>query len=174
MLDFFSSPIAGKLFRIALILGGALLAKGILVRFLNSGLAKIDHNISQKVKRERLRTLGSVLSNLSSFVLGALALLLVLSELGVDIAPLLAGLGVLGLGVGLAAQTLIRDYISGFFILFENQFNVGDRVEIGGKKGEVVDLSLRTTTLKDAEGRIHLVPNSQISAITKFSRTTGA
>lgn len=159
-----------KLLRLALILIGAYLAKRVLVKVLEQSLDKIDHGISKKVRRERIKTLGSVLSNLASFVIWGAALLAILSELGINIAPLIAGVGILGLGVGFASQALVRDYISGFFILFENQFNIGDLVEVAGKKGTVEELSLRTTVLRGEEGKTHIIPNSQISTVTRHEK----
>lgn len=168
----FSDPqlVTEKLLRLAFILMGAYLAKRILAKVLARSLDKINHGISKKVRKERIKTLGSVLSNLTSFVIWGAALLIILSELGINIAPLVAGVGILGLGVGFASQALVRDYISGFFILFENQFNIGDLVEVAGKKGTVEELSLRTTILRDGEGKIHIIPNSQISTVTRHSK----
>ena len=160
--------LAEKPIRVALILIGAYFAKRILDRILQRSLAQLNHGISKKVKKERIKTLGSVLSNLASFAVWGAAILIVLSELGINIAPLIAGVGILGLGVGFASQTLVKDYISGFFILFENQFNIGDQVEIGGKKGTVEELSLRTTILKDDEGTTHVIPNSKITTVTRY------
>lgn len=165
-------PIVEKFFRIALILLGAYLTKRVLIKVLhkvlNDYISKLDHTLSKKIKKERIKTLGSVLSNLVSVAIGIVTALLVLSELDINIAPLIAGIGVLGLGVGFASQTLVRDYISGFFILFENQFNIGDQIEVGGKKGRVEELSLRTTILKDGEGNVHVIPNSKITTVTRF------
>jgi len=170
MLNFLPIAVTENILRITLVLIGAYLAREALMRLMRSGLAKLDHGVPIKIKRERIKTLRSVFSNLVSFVIGIIALLIILSELGINIAPLLAGLGVLGLGVGLAAQTLIRDYISGFFILFENQFNVGDEIEIAGKRGFVKELSLRFTLLRDSNGSTYLIPNSQISTVTRFKK----
>lgn len=162
------SALIDKLSRIAFVLVGAYLAKNILNNLLRKSFAGINHGLGKEVRQERIKTLRSVLSNLGSFLIVAAALMIILSELGIDIAPLIAGVGVLGLGVGFASQTLVRDYISGFFILLENQFNVGDRVEIGGKRGVVKDLSLRTTTLRDDDGALHIIPNSQIATVTRY------
>lgn len=167
-----SQIVLGKALRLALIILAAYLTKRLLVRalnkLLNDYLAKIDHTLGKKVRKERIKTLSSVLSNLSSFTVWGIASLVLLSELGINIAPLIAGAGILGLGVGFASQTLVKDYISGFFLLFENQFNVGDSIEVGGKKGAVKEVSLRTTTLEDPEGNIHIIPNSQISTVTRL------
>lgn len=162
------SLIGEKLLRIGFVLALACLAKQILVNILQKSFTGINHGLGKDVKEERIKTLSSVLTNLISFAVGITTILIILSELGVDIAPLIAGIGILGLGVGFASQTLVKDYISGFFILFEGQFNVGDEVEIGGKKGTVEELSLRSTILKDKEGNTHIIPNSKITTVTRY------
>jgi small conductance mechanosensitive channel len=164
-----------KAVKIVLILGVAYLTRRItgraLRKVLNDYITKVDHTISRKVKDERVKTLGAVISNLTSLLIWGVAVLITLSELAINIAPLIAGVGVMGLGVGFASQTLVKDYISGFFILFENQFNVGDEIEIGGKRGAVRDLSLRTTILEDGEGSLHIVPNSKITTVTRYEKS---
>src|SRR3989304_1948773 len=131
-------------------------------------LKTINHGISGVGKKERVKTLSFVISNLLAFGLAILGALVILANSGVEIGPLLAGLGILGLGFGLAAQTLIKDYISGFFILFENHYNVGDELEIQGKRGWVKEMTLRYTVLEGKEGETHLFPNSQVTQVTKF------
>lgn len=170
MVEIFSSAVAGKILRIVLVLIGSYIARLTTIRFINLGLKTLDYGVTPKAKEERARTLGSVLANLAHFAIGIAALLIILSEFGVNVAPLIAGLGVLGLGVGLAAQTLIKDYISGFFILFEDQFNVGDEIEVANKRGIVKELSLRFTILADSEGKTYFIPNNQILSVTKFKK----
>lgn len=120
-------------------------------------------------KKQRLKTLTSLLTNTSALIINTAALLLVLSELGINIAPLLTGVGILGLAVGFGARSLVADFITGFFILLENQFNLGDEVNLGGGwQGKVVKISLRTTTLKDKAGRIIVIPNSAIKAVIRL------
>jgi small-conductance mechanosensitive channel len=162
-----TSILVEKLLRIALVIIGASFLKRAVTKITDRSLKKVNHGISGEAKQARVKTLDSVVSNLASFIIGITAIMIVLSEVGVDIAPLLTGAGILGLGIGFASQSLVKDYISGFFILFENQFNVGDRLEVAGKKGTVKELSLRTTTLKDEEGNLHLIPNSKIDIVTK-------
>ena len=167
--------ITGKFLRIVLLLIGAYLVRRILIEVLRKVLSNYIPNVDlalldEDVEKKRAETLVSVFSNLASFAIGAAAILVLLSEIGVDAAPIIAGVGFLGLGVGFASQTLVKDYISGFFILLENQFNIGDSVEVGGKKGTVKELSLRTTILEDAEGNIHIVPNNKIAIVTRFKK----
>jgi small-conductance mechanosensitive channel len=170
--DFLDSSVwVDKLSRIALVLVGVYLIKSVLNNILQRSFSGLNHGLGKEVRQERIKTLRSVLSHLGSFVIVATALMIILSELGIDIAPLITGVGVLGLGVGFASQTLVRDYISGFFILLENQFNVGDKVEVGGKKGVVREMSLRTTILEDKSGNTHVIPNSKITTVTRDKKS---
>jgi len=122
-------------------------------------------------KRQRVKTLTSFLINTSALVINFTALLLILSELGINIAPLLTGVGILGLAVGFGAKSLVADFIAGFFILLENQFNIGDEVNLGGNwQGKVTKISLRTTTLKDKEEKTYIIPNSAIKAVIKLTK----
>ncbi|MGB2696402.1 MAG: mechanosensitive ion channel family protein, partial [Candidatus Zixiibacteriota bacterium] len=91
-------------------------------------------------------------------------------ELGLDIGPILAGAGILGLAVGFGAQTLVKDVISGFFILMEDQYRVGDVVEVAGIGGLVEQMSLRVTILRDLEGKVHYIPNGSISTATNMTK----
>ena len=120
----------------------------------------------------RLKTLRSLIKNTARFVVNFTVFLMILTELGVNIAPLITGASIVGLAVGFGAKSLIADLIAGFFIILENQFNVGDHVKIGSSEGRVIRLSLRTTILKDNQGRYHIIPNSAIKAVVKFPRKT--
>jgi len=120
--------------------------------------------------QQRARTLGQIFRSLSTVVVGAAALIHILDVLGWDVRPLLAGAGILGLAVGFGAQTLVRDVIAGFFILAENQFAVGDLIEIDGKAATVEAVSVRSTTLRDFNGYIHFVPNGEMKVVTNRSR----
>ena len=103
-------------------------------------------------------------------VLSALVVLVVLSELGVQIGPLLAGAGVLGLAVGFGAQTLVKDVITGLFILIEGTISVGDWVEVGGHEGTVESLSIRTIRLRDSAANVHTVPFSEVSSVLNYTK----
>ena len=106
-------------------------------------------------------------------VILVIAALMVLGELGIDIGPAIAGLGLVGIAVGLGAQTLIKDWLAGIFVVLENQYSYGDLVRIGGVEGTVEDFSLRRTLLRDADGSFHTVPNGQILVATRLSRRGG-
>ncbi|HEX4845819.1 MAG TPA: mechanosensitive ion channel family protein [Geothrix sp.] len=119
----------------------------------------------------RAETLGSVLTNTARVAVTAFVLLMVLSEFGVNIGPLVAGAGIAGVALGFGAQSLVKDVISGFFLLMENQFGVGDIVNVDDKHtGTVERMTLRITQLRDAEGRAHFVPNGSIVRVVVLSK----
>ena len=98
---------------------------------------------------------------------------MVFGVFGIDIGPAVAGLGVVGIAVGLGAQTLVKDWLAGVFVVLENQYSQGDAVRIGGVEGLVEDFSLRRTLLRDSDGAVHSVPNGQIIVATNLSRGAG-
>lgn len=119
---------------------------------------------------KRIETLGTVFRYIASVVIFVLAGMLVLSEMGISIAPILATAGVLGIAVGFGAQSLIKDYFNGFFLLLENQIRQGDVVEAGGKTGLVEEVTLRYVKMRDYDGNVHFIPNGTISTVTNMSR----
>lgn len=118
----------------------------------------------------RIETLARVFRYISTVVISLVAGMLALSEVGISIAPILGAAGVVGLAVGFGAQSLIKDYFNGFFMLLENQIRQGDVIEICGKTGTVEDVTLRYVSLRDQEGSVHYVPNSLITTVTNKSR----
>ena len=118
----------------------------------------------------RVRTLGAVAVKLGAGLIAVIAGLMLLQLFGIDIGPALAGLGVAGIAVGFGAQTLVRDWLAGIFIVVENQYNQGDVVRIAGVDGTVEDFSLRRTTLRDLDGTVHTVPNGQIIVASNMTR----
>lgn len=119
----------------------------------------------------RAETLGSVLSTTARVLVIAFFLLMTLQEFGVNIGPLVAGAGVAGVALGFGAQSLVKDVISGFFLLMENQFGVGDIVSVDDKHvGAVERMTLRVTQLRDAEGRAHFIPNGSIVRVVVLSK----
>lgn len=118
---------------------------------------------------KRGQTIAQLLRSVGRAVVVVLGLLLTLN-LFIDIGPLLAGAGILGLAVSFGAQSLVKDLIAGFFILFENQFAVGDIIEVAGKGGVVEAMTLRVVQLRDLEGRLHVIPNGQITVVTNMTR----
>jgi small conductance mechanosensitive channel len=120
--------------------------------------------------RRRLNTVNAVLRNLGTVVVVLVAGMLVLGEIGVSVAPLLATAGVAGLAIGFGAQSLIKDYFNGFFLLIEDQLREGDVVEIAGKAGEVEEMTLRYVRLRDGDGYVHFVPNGEIKLVVNRTR----
>jgi small conductance mechanosensitive channel len=119
----------------------------------------------------RAETLGSVLTNTARVIVVAFFLLMTLQEFGVNIGPLVAGAGVAGVALGFGAQSLVKDVISGFFLLMENQFGVGDIISVDDKHtGTVERMTLRITQLRDAEGRAHYIPNGSILRVVVLSK----
>jgi len=118
-------------------------------------------------KRKRIQTLLSAIGGTAKLIIWVLAFLMVLPELGINIGPILASLGLAGFAIGMAAKEILSDFISGLFVLLEDQYHVGDRIKVGNLEGEVVEFNLRRTILKDDQGNFHLIPNSQIKILSK-------
>jgi small conductance mechanosensitive channel len=121
-------------------------------------------------RASELRTMAAILRATAYGVIGFIVLLHVLGALGINLTPLLASAGVVGVGIGLGAQSLFKDMLNGIFILIENQYNVGDNVKIAGHSGVVEDLTLRLTTVRDADGTLYSIPNSQVASVANYSR----
>jgi moderate conductance mechanosensitive channel len=121
-------------------------------------------------RAKRARTLGAAVSKVSTVLIVSIAVLMILKLLQIDIAPVLTGAGIAGLAVGFGAQTLVRDVISGFFLLLEDQVRVGDVAAINGTGGLVEQLNLRTIVLRDAEGTVHVFPNGAITTLANRSK----
>jgi len=119
---------------------------------------------------KRARTLGGVITRVATVAIGGIAVLMVLREFRIDIAPVLTGAGIAGLAVGFGAQTLVRDVISGFFLILEDQVRVGDVAAINGTGGLVEELNLRTIVLRDLEGTVHVFPNGSITTLANRSK----
>jgi moderate conductance mechanosensitive channel len=168
-LGFWSGP-AIVAVRVTLIAVAAWIAAAILNRMIRVLRTRISRRLGEQEQVKRAETIGRVLRYITSVVLSLIAGVLILSELGVAIAPILGAAGVVGLAIGFGAQSLVKDYFTGFFLLLENQITTGDVVEVGGKSGLVEDVTLRFVRLRDYDGNVHYVPNSQITAVTNMSR----
>ena len=127
------------------------------------------HERSDRSK-ERALTLGAVLRGVASFVIATAAILLILGELNVNLGPLLAGAGIAGLAFGFGGQSLVRDVLAGIFVLTEDQYGVGDYVDLGDATGVVEHVSLRTTQLRDIHGALWTVPNGEIERVCNKSQ----
>jgi small-conductance mechanosensitive channel len=127
-------------------------------------------NLGPGFRSQQLRTLASIVNSVGLIVILFVAAMQILPLLSIDIGPLLASAGIVGLAIGFGAQTLVKDVINGFFILMENQFDVGDVVKISGVSGTVEHLTLRRTVLRDGDGALHNIPNSEIKVVSNLTR----
>jgi len=118
----------------------------------------------------RTETLARVFNNLATVVIVTVAGALILKEFGISATPILGAAGVIGIALGFGAQSLMKDYVAGFFLLFENQVARGDVIEVAGKSGTVEDVRLRYVQLRDYDGNVHFVPNGLITTVTNSSR----
>lgn len=147
-----------------------------LVRTVGLVVRRFEHELNQGTavdaleRVKRARTLGAVVDKAGTALIVGIAVLMVLRELRVDIAPVLTGAGIVGLAVGFGAQTLVRDIISGFFLILEDQVRVGDVAAINGTGGLVEELNLRTIVLRDIEGTVHVFPNGSITTLANRSK----
>lgn len=133
-------------------------------------LADDSDPLTLSERDKRARTLGRILRQVVAVLVWSIAGMLLLGEVGVDLKPILAGAGIAGLALGFGAQTLVKDLIAGFFILLENQFRVNDVIRTAGVEGMVEAMNLRTTVLRDPEGRVHVIPNGSIDVVTNLTR----
>ncbi|MGD6943566.1 mechanosensitive ion channel family protein [Cytobacillus gottheilii] len=122
-----------------------------------------------RITERREATLMKLLENVLTYVTSFIALMMILQALTINVGALLAGAGIVGLAVGFGAQNLVKDIITGFFIIFEDQFSVGDYVRIDQFEGTVEEIGLRTTKIKNWTGELHILPNGSIIQVTNFS-----
>jgi small conductance mechanosensitive channel len=159
-------------FRVVLILALAWLVSRILRSLIHRIERMADDGDPEHISEleKRAATISRILRQVSAVLVWSVTAMLVLAELGVDLKPILAGAGILGLAVGFGAQSLVKDVITGFFILLENQLRVGDTVTAAGFTGVVEAVNLRTTILRDVEGKAYIIPNSSITVVTNATR----
>ncbi|NUB15153.1 mechanosensitive ion channel, partial [Azospirillum brasilense] len=156
---------------IGLLLVGSVIAWEVVSAMIERFLASTDRNGTRIERSARVRTLLPLLRNAFLILLVTMVSLITLSELGVNIAPLLAGAGVVGLAVGFGSQTLVKDIITGLFILFEDSISIGDVVDVGGgHSGSVEAISIRSIRLRDGSGAIHTVPFNSVSTVKNMSK----
>jgi small conductance mechanosensitive channel len=147
----------------------------VLIRLLNllsERLARINQaNLNtSSVRVQQLHTISSIIRSFGLAAIVFFAVVTILFDLGIHVEPLLASAGIAGVAVGFGAQTLVHDVLNGFFILVENWFDVGDVIKVGTFQGSVEMLTLRRTVLRDADGSVHTIPNSTITAVTNMTR----
>ncbi|MBI4331088.1 MAG: mechanosensitive ion channel family protein [Chloroflexi bacterium] len=180
VLDFFGMPVtpvkdwlAVHGGRFVLIAALAIIAVFVLdqaiPRVVSRSVSRGAGELEEEVKK-RADTLSKVLAAAGQAFVLFVAVFILLSELGIDIAPVLAGVGVVGLAVGFGAQNLVRDILAGLFVILENQYRVGDVVRVADISGLVEDINLRRTVLRDLDGIVHFVPNGEIKVASNFTR----
>ncbi len=162
--------IAVTALHVAIILGMTWLA----LRLSRKALARLrlhmQQDLDDRERIKRLDTLERVFRYVATVIITLVGIMLVLSEVGISIAPILATAGVLGIAIGFGAQSLVKDYFNGFFLLLENQVRQGDVVQVADKSGLVEEMTLRYIRLRDYEGSVHYVPNGTITSVTNRSR----
>jgi len=154
---------------------GILILSFVLLVFLRTVRKRLLHHAERTdlpsgLRAQQLRTLASVIYSIGVVVIAFVAIAMILETLKINIGPLIASAGVAGFAIGFGAQTLVKDFINGFFILIENTFDVGDIVRAAGVQGTVESLTLRRTMLRDADGTVHMVPNSEMKIISNLTR----
>lgn len=130
----------------------------------------INRFILKSKNNARSLTVGKLLNSLARYIIWFIVGVSILGQLNIDIAPVIATAGVLGLAIGFGAQEIVKDFISGFFIIFEGAFNVGEVIEVDNFKGKVLSLGLRTTLIENWKGEVKIINNGEISGIVNFSR----
>lgn len=152
-----------------LILNKIILTSGILLvtLLISYFVTKTINFVFRGIRKNLFKTIRSLLGSIINISLFLISLMIILSLWGFNIGPILTGAGILGLTFSFGAQSLVKDVIAGFFIVTENQFNVGDWIKIGNHEGEVHKLTLRLTVLKDINGDFIYIPNSQITSVIR-------
>jgi len=161
-----------RLIRIIGIVVGAL----VLIKILKLAVTHMEQMVADEDRshlseaEKRAKTLGKIINNLGFVLIIGIAIMMILSEFGMNIMPIITGAGIAGLAVGFGAQNLVRDIISGFFLILEDQIRVGDVVKINGVGGQVEAIKLRTTVLRDLEGVVHIFPNGEIKQVSNLTK----
>jgi small conductance mechanosensitive channel len=156
--------------RILLIVIGAVIVIGVLQRALRTLRMRIASRLDDREAVKRAETLGRVFRYIVAVAVSIVAFMMILSEIGVSLAPILGAAGVAGVAIGFGAQSLVKDFFSGFFILFEDQIRTGDVVRVAGHAGLVEEITLRHLRLRDYDGNVHFVPNGMIDSVVNMSR----
>ncbi len=158
----------GQPVKVAIVVVVALVARVVLLRAVDR-LTKRALSSSSR-SDQRAATVSRLLHGTISSTVWIIALITILAIAGINVGPLLASAGILGVAVGFGAQTLVKDYISGIFLIMEDQFGLGDEVEIGTIHGTVVDVALRVTQVRDSDGRLWYIRNGEILNVANHSR----
>ena len=156
--------------RLLAILVLAFVLQRIVVFFVDRMRHLADRQVGNSQRGAQLRTMAAIVRATSYSVIAFIVLLHILSLFSINLTPLLASAGVVGVGIGLGAQSIFKDMLNGIFILIEDQYNVGEWVKLASLTGQVENLTLRCTTLRDGDGTLYIIPNSQIATVANLSR----
>jgi len=159
--------------KVIFIVVAAYLLKVIAKRFIQRIVKAAVHSdklITEDAELKRMNTLVHIFSYTFNTILLMIAAMMVIKEFGIDVAPILATAGIAGVAIGFGAQYLVKDIITGIFIIFENQYRLGDVIKIGTIGGSVEDISLRVTTLRDQDGNVHYIPHGEIKIVSNLTR----
>ena len=162
--------LVGRIVTVVFVAGGALVAWELLSTLVERHLEERDEEGELVARGARVRTFLPLVRNVVRIVLLVLVVLVALSELGIDIGPLLAGAGIVGLAVSFGAQSLVKDVITGFFILLEDTISVGDVIDLGGRSGIVESMTIRSVRLRDVGGNVHTVPFGEVAAVLNMTK----
>ncbi len=168
ILNFFKQHAAELIWILILFSLGKLVLRFIIKHFIQLTDDGDDSFTSQKEKRSI--TLGHIINSIGNTVIYLIVLFMVLNVFGIDISPILASVGILGLAIGFGAQSIVKDFVSGLFIIIENQYGIGDRVKIGSFEGEVIKITMRSTVLMDDEKRVYYISNGLIKDVINMSQ----
>lgn len=151
---------------------GAILVRLIAALFIRRLSKRLNdqNDFKFRYSEQRAKTIASVLKNAFNIMIYGCAVVMIISKWGVDIAPLLASVGIVGVAIGFGAQSLVKDIVTGFFIIFENVYNVGDYIEISPNKGIVKAITLRKTVLQGDDGTEYIIPNSIVGTVVKHKK----
>ncbi|NOT25203.1 MAG: mechanosensitive ion channel [Acidobacteria bacterium] len=148
----------------------------VVIRLASAAARRLERDMSRgegidgAERTKRAQTIGRIVQKTISIVIATMAVLMVLRQLDIDITPVLTGAGIAGLAVGFGAQTLVRDILSGFFLIFEDQIRVGDVAVVNGQGGLVEEVNLRTLVLRDEKGAVHIFPNGEVKTLANMSK----
>jgi small conductance mechanosensitive channel len=165
-----ASWLIGKPLTVLILVLVAVVARWLLFRVIDRAVSGITSTPLSERRGLRARTMGSLLKSITTGVIFAMVLLTVLDEVGVSVAPLLAGAGIVGVAIGFGAQSLVKDFLSGIFMIFEDQYGVGDVVDLGEASGTIEAVGLRVTRLRDVNGTVWYVRNGEILRVGNMSQ----
>ena len=166
-----TSGFLGNIVKVVLIFIGASIVNKFLKSFVKKAFEKqVDNTVNGEGKKQRIKTIIDVLDDVVGSIIWIMAILMILSELGIETAPLLAGLGVVGLAFSFASRDIVQDFLKGFFIILEDQYRIGDFVKIAGIEGKVKDINPRTTVLESEDGLVHIISNKEIKIVSKINK----